>query len=395
MASNIGSVGEFDVTKPKDWPTWKLKFTAWLAVNKIDNEDEINALLAVTGGELVDLLVSLCHPADVTTKDSDVLIKLIDNHYGAGRNKIAESYIFHCRLQKGTESVADYVVALRKLSVHCNFGSQWEQQMRNRLVSGVKDDKRKNRLLSESTKLTWDRAVEIGITADVQNNYTDMSRAANVGNDGMSVQKIDNDHSRGNFMARSRPSFKCFRCLGTNHQPHQCKYKDANCHHCNMKGHIKRACRKLQKVQGVEENHQHLMSPPQCQSRAPSASRYPFTHDQYYANQNSRDSEQLNSECFSSNPNNDCLSVRCVSGPHNQQITVDIDIESVTMPMEVDTGFWITLITSADYDRYFSKKSLKLCGLTFRSAFGDSVVILGKFEVRDNMATRCIGYVCE
>jgi len=103
-------------------------------------------------------------------------------------------------------------------------------------------------------------------------------------------------------------------------------------------------------VQGVEEDCQHLMSPPQSQSRAPSASEYPFTHDQYHANQNSRDSEQFNSQCFSSNPNNDCLSGRCVSGPHNQQITVDIDIESVTMPMEVDTNSCITLITSTDYD---------------------------------------------
>ncbi|KAF6033962.1 hypothetical protein EB796_007736 [Bugula neritina] len=70
------------------------------------------------------------------------------------------------------DSNFDYVVALRKLSVHCNFGSQWEQRMRNRLVSGVKDDKIRNRLLSEGAKLTWERAVEIGITADVQNNYT-------------------------------------------------------------------------------------------------------------------------------------------------------------------------------------------------------------------------------
>ncbi|KAF6033958.1 hypothetical protein EB796_007732 [Bugula neritina] len=96
-------------------------------------------------------------------------MKLIDDHYGAGRNEIAESYMFDCRSQKDTESVADYVVALRKLSVHCNFGSQWEQRMRNRLVSGVKDDKIRNRLLSEGAKLTWERAVEIGITADVQN----------------------------------------------------------------------------------------------------------------------------------------------------------------------------------------------------------------------------------
>jgi len=377
MASNIGSFGEFDVTKPKNWPTWKLRFKAWLAVNKIDNKDKINALLAVAGGNLVDLLVSLSHPADVTAKDFDVLMKLIDNGYGAGRNEIAESYMFDCRSQKDTESVAGYVVVLRKLSVHCNLGSQWEQRMRNRLVSGVKDDKIRNRLLSEGAKLTWESAVEIGITADVQNNHTDMSRAANVGNGGMSVQKIDNDRSRGNVMTRSKLSFKCFRCLGTNHQPHQCKFKDSNCHHCNMKGHINRACRKLQKVQGVEEDRQHLMSPPQSQIRAPSASGYSFTHDQYYANQNSRDSEQLNYQCFFSNPNNDCLSVRCVSGPHNQQITVDIDNECVTMPMEVDTGSCITLVTSADYDRYFSRIPLKPCGFTFRSASGDSVAILG------------------
>ena len=55
--------------------------------------------------------------------------------------------------------------------MYCNFGGQWEQRMRNRLVSGLKDDKIRNRLLTEGARLTWEKAIEVTIAAYVQNNY--------------------------------------------------------------------------------------------------------------------------------------------------------------------------------------------------------------------------------
>ena len=36
---------------------------------------------------------------------------------------------------------------------------------------------------------------------------------------------------------------KCYRCGGTNHKEGNCKFKQAVCHKCKKRGHIKRACR--------------------------------------------------------------------------------------------------------------------------------------------------------
>lgn len=50
---------------------------------------------------------------------------------------ITQRYHFHQRNQGPTESIADYVAALRKLSTHCEFGPQLKDALRDRLVCGV------------------------------------------------------------------------------------------------------------------------------------------------------------------------------------------------------------------------------------------------------------------
>lgn len=76
--------------------------------------------------------------------------------------------MFNCRGQKDNKSVADYIAELRKLFVHCNFGDQYPHRLRNRLVSGVRYNRTRNRLLSEGAALTWGRAVALATAANVQ-----------------------------------------------------------------------------------------------------------------------------------------------------------------------------------------------------------------------------------
>ena len=290
-----------------------------------------------------------------------------------------------------SESVADYVVALRKLSVHCNFGGQWDQRMRNRLVSGLRDGKMRNRLLSEGAKLTWDRAVELSVAADVQNNYA----VRGASNENGLVQKVEphapswSKGSQSQSTSRyngNRQRGRCHRCFGTNHQPQNCRFKEAICHSCKGRGHIKKACQSRQ-VHGVdlhqEGDHAEMYSYQQ----------QPRGHDVVQASQprqsiqeHQQPTHQANTDSYYtqtaySNGHNDCLSVRCVSGPNNRQIVTEIDIEGVPMNMEVDTGSCITLITHTDYAKHFSHLPLQSCDLTFRSASGGNVHILGKFAV--------------
>ncbi|KAH3780146.1 hypothetical protein DPMN_157956 [Dreissena polymorpha] len=52
----------------------------------------------------------------------------------------------------------------------------------------------------------------------------------------------------------AKESSKCIHCGKTNHSSEKCNLKDAVCHHCKAKGHIKAICRKLKSVQCMEED---------------------------------------------------------------------------------------------------------------------------------------------
>ena len=51
------------------------------------------------------------------------------------------------------------------------------------------------------------------------------------------IHKVQVKHIKGQY---SKP---CFRCARTGHCSDDCKFKDAQCHKCKEKGHIKPVCR--------------------------------------------------------------------------------------------------------------------------------------------------------
>ena len=58
-------------------------------------------------------------------------------HYNPAPLEIAESFHFSTRVRKEGESIADFIVALKKLSIHCNFGVYLNRALRDRFVCGL------------------------------------------------------------------------------------------------------------------------------------------------------------------------------------------------------------------------------------------------------------------
>ena len=73
---------------------------------------------------------------------------------------IAERFKFHKRTQREGESVAEYVVALKELTTHCEFGGFLNEALRDRLVCGLYRESTQKRLLTE-VDLTFKKACEI------------------------------------------------------------------------------------------------------------------------------------------------------------------------------------------------------------------------------------------
>ena len=163
-ASIIGSIKEFD----DNWLTYKRRIDAWLRVNKIEEEQNVDVLIALVGSDAVDLLVSLCTPNYITTTSYEDLTAMLTRYYGCGENEVILSYQFDTRDQAETETFLECIVALKKFSINCAFGdeNQLNKILRNRLVVGVKEDAIRNRLLAEHD-LSWKRACEVAIQMDM------------------------------------------------------------------------------------------------------------------------------------------------------------------------------------------------------------------------------------
>ena len=62
------------------------------------------------------------------------LIKFLEKHYNPHPLEIAESFHFGTRNQKQGESMNDFIVALKKLPICCNYGQFLDRALRDRFV---------------------------------------------------------------------------------------------------------------------------------------------------------------------------------------------------------------------------------------------------------------------
>ena len=94
------------------------------------------------------------------------IVQTLRNHYDPAPLEITESFHFGMRNQQTEESISDYIVALKKLSIYCNYGEFLNLALRDRFVCGLNNVKIQNKLLNTSS-LTFDTACNIAISMEL------------------------------------------------------------------------------------------------------------------------------------------------------------------------------------------------------------------------------------
>ena len=90
----------------------------------------------------------------------DEIVAVLTKHFEPTRSVIAECFHFRRRSQTANETIAEYVAALRRAALYCDFGAFLEDALRDRLVGGLRNEAMQKRLLSEKN-LTLNKAVEL------------------------------------------------------------------------------------------------------------------------------------------------------------------------------------------------------------------------------------------
>ena len=132
----FGHISEF-VVEDERISAYLKRVELYFRANDIAAEKKV-AILSVIGAKIYAVLRSLVAPAQPKDKSFAELKTLLKVHSDPKPLVIAERFLFYRRDQTAEESVSEFLVELRRLASHCEFGQFLDEALRDRLVCGLK-----------------------------------------------------------------------------------------------------------------------------------------------------------------------------------------------------------------------------------------------------------------
>ena len=219
--------------------------------------------------------------------------------------------------------------------------------LRDRLVCGINDGSTQRRLLSEPD-LTYKKALDIAQALETAERNVQDLQLSKTGPDRLYLVKGTTQRMQ---------SIVCYRC-GSNHRAAECRYKDLTCHSCGKQGHLSRVCRsKTKKSQ---------QSPPALMSE---------TH-QIQTEEAVTDQEDMREYGE--------YDLFVIKNSDHRPLSVTATINGVELPLEVDTGATLSIISEETYKRLYNEDNaptLKPSGARLRTYTGEAIKVIGELEV--------------
>ena len=347
-AATLGKIDEFDSSK-EEWPQYVERLGHFFTANDIKTAEKKRAVfLAVIGPVTYRLLHNLISPAKPGDKTYQELVTTLTKHFNPTPSETVQRFKFNTRTRKPGESVSTYLAELRSLAEYCNYGASLEAMLRDRLVCGINNEKIQQRLLAEA-KLTYAKALELaqGLETAAQ-NMKELGTSKGKEEPGNNASTI---HTVG---TASNGKVTCYRCGKAGHNAAVCRHKDTVCHGCGKRGHLKRACRSKQKGAAPSRTGQRKKS-----TRAVNKVD---------------ESEPEDGE-------NELPLYHVTSGEQTRPLKISVQIEDQSVPMEIDTGAGLSLVSEATYREKWPDKPLEQSSKKLYSYSGEAIPVLGSMTV--------------
>ncbi|XP_041435047.1 uncharacterized protein K02A2.6-like [Xenopus laevis] len=348
--SAIGKVPEFSESA-EEFEPYLERFERWLSANDVSQEKKADILLATLPAKTYSLLKTLITPAKATELSYERITETLSQHYKPQRIIIAERFRFYGRNHNMGESLADYILDLKRLSASCEFGTFLDQALRDKFVCGLHDEFYLHKLLNE-TDLTFKSACNIALAIELTRSdsqqfkelnscsFTDLPKITT-----WSKPTSPNSPQPPTMSVTGEQAFQtqrvnsCYRC-GGQHQQQNCRYKSETCRNCGKLGHIARVCR----------------------------SKPGRRRAQYVTNCDRQES--------------DCTDLNTVNTTHrgDDGIHIKLEIDGHPVNMLLDTGASVSLISEFVYKNCLGGIALQNSPLHLTSYTGEKIPVLGQIQ---------------
>lgn len=139
---------EGDMTK--NWRTWRQMWDSYSTMSRIPEypyDYQLAAFVMALGEDGLETYNTLTLSGESEPRSLDTIIRQLENHFVGSVNVTYERYIFRKRLQEETESIDQYLLAVRALAKTCNFGDMENEMIKDQIVCGVQEEALRRSLL--------------------------------------------------------------------------------------------------------------------------------------------------------------------------------------------------------------------------------------------------------
>ncbi|XP_062713439.1 uncharacterized protein LOC134290338 [Aedes albopictus] len=194
---------------------------------------------------------NICHPAKPNEKSYVELCALLKGRFCPTMVTYRERAVFYRARQESGETVQEWYVRLKKLSLNCEFGEHLDHALKDIFVTGLQPGPIFERLCEEEDFVPLENLLRVAA-----------KKEATLKNRGvLEVNKISEKKANyGSKPSKKPSSASCFACGKNNHDFRSCQYRSYVCKICKEKGHIAVVCPKKQKgISGRKDsNVNHL-----------------------------------------------------------------------------------------------------------------------------------------